>query len=222
MWWTERGERVLRGSEWELFRRGLGELWDWVDDEEDSRDSCDSGVEAFDRLQKNQKLALMAGVGVALRDEAVPCPDLTVNTESTVAAVYSIIANEVLSEIGHSDEPAWETAPDPLAAKTHWRRLVLAAYLEAELDEQAEAPAGRASKGGRESEHGLADPPDVQDEDEPDESWSPPDAASKDEEDWEFLVHRLANRILWEDGDYDAGRHFLDADPAESRLRMES
>jgi hypothetical protein len=88
MWWTEYGERVLRGAEWELFRRGLGRLWDWIDDGEDPPSNCDSGVEAFDRLQMNQKLALLALVGVALREEAAPCPDLTVNTESTVAAVY--------------------------------------------------------------------------------------------------------------------------------------
>src|SRR5438309_8305884 len=35
MWRTSRGERVLKGAEWDLFREGLIELWDTVEDDFD-------------------------------------------------------------------------------------------------------------------------------------------------------------------------------------------
>jgi hypothetical protein len=129
-----------------------------------------------------------------------------------------MIANEVLSEIVYTDEPVWETIPDSLAAKTHWRRLVLDAYREAVLQEEADVLAKSESEGRSKSEHRPVDPPD--DEDAQDEPRSLPDATSEDDDDWEFLVHGLVNRILWEDGDYNPGHHFLDADLAEARLRM--
>jgi hypothetical protein len=31
MWWTPKGERALRGVEWELFRDGLDQNWDSVE-----------------------------------------------------------------------------------------------------------------------------------------------------------------------------------------------
>ncbi len=61
MWWTSEGERVLRGAEWELFREGLAGVWDQIEDSKgDEEDSFAYGIPAFDNLQTNQKLALLA------------------------------------------------------------------------------------------------------------------------------------------------------------------
>ena len=220
MWWTPHGERVLRGAEWELFREGLDTLWDWVESSVADPDIADTGTPAFDRLQMGQKLALLASVGTALSDEGVPRPDLTVNTESAVAAVFRQIASEVEQEIEQSGDPEWLANLDSPEDATHWRRRVLAAYHEAMPQDEAEAMAG--SKG--EVAHQQEDPADgekhLDDEDDPDRPWSPPDATSEDAEEWGFLVDDLANRILWDDGDYDAGDDFLDDDPTEARVRM--
>jgi hypothetical protein len=220
MWWTPHGERVLRGAEWELFREGLDTLWDWVESSAADPDISDTGTQAFDRLQIGQKLALLASVGTALSDERVPHPDLTVNTESAVAAVFRQIASEVEQEIDQSRDPEWLANPDSPEEATRWRRLVLAAYREAMLQDEAEALAWSKGEDGRQQ----ADPADgdnrLDDEEDSDRPWSPPDATSEVAEEWEFLVDDLANRILWDDGDYDAGDAFLDDDPAEARFRM--
>ena len=143
------------GQNWELFREGLDTLWDWVESSAADPDISDTGTQAFDRLQMGQKLALLASVGMALSDEAVPRPDLTVNTESAVAAVFRQIASEVEQEIERSRDPEWSANPDAPEEATQWRRLVLAAYREAILQDEAEALAGSKGEGGRQQEASL-------------------------------------------------------------------
>jgi hypothetical protein len=214
MWWTPHGERVLRGAEWELFREGLETLWDWVEDSQGDPDIADTGTEAFDQLQLGQKLAMLALVGSALSDEGIVKPDLTINTEGAVVAVFRQIASLIEVEIELAHDPKWVASLDSPEELTHWRRLVLAAYHEAQLQDEAEA-LGNSNGDARRK---LDEVPDA--EDDLDEEWSPPDATSEDDEDWEFLMDRLANRILWDDGDYDAASDFLDADPDVARVRM--
>ena len=132
MWWTPEGERVLRGAEWELFREGLDATWDMVEQSMDDPDFFNWGVEAFDRLQPNQRLALLALVGKALKAEGEPRPKLTAHTEATVAAIFRHIADRVVFEIEMAAEP--EPAEDAM----FWRRLVLEAYREAEDQDSSE------------------------------------------------------------------------------------
>ena len=70
MWWTSQGERALSGAEWELFREGLDMSWDWVEESMNDPDLYTFDVDAFDRLLPVQRLALLAHVGTALRDES--------------------------------------------------------------------------------------------------------------------------------------------------------
>jgi hypothetical protein len=123
MWRTPEGKRVLAGAEWDLFREGLGFLWDEVEFEFDDgmEDNACVGVVAFDRLQPGQKLALLALVGEALRDPAVPPPDLTACNEAAVAAVYRHVALLVEFEIEAGRDPD----EDPLVSM---REMVRAAY----------------------------------------------------------------------------------------------
>ena len=202
-----------RAHEWELFREGLGSAWDCVEDGVDDPDAIDTGVEAFDRLQLGQRLALLALVGSALSDEAIPGPDLTVNTKGAVAAVYAQIAKMIELEIDMSRDPEWAADPGSPARMTHWRRLVLVAYREAYPQDQSETLADPEGDGGH-------DPDDSPGDHDPEENWSPPDVTSSDSEEWEIFVNDLANRILWDDGDYLEGDEYLDSDPAEARIRM--
>ena len=212
MWWTPHGERALRGAEWDLFREGLGTLWDWVEGSSDDPNIFISGTEAFDQLQTGQKLALLALVGRALRDEKMPHPDLTVNTEAVVAAIYRLITSEVVMEIDQSKGLEFVASLDSPEELTYWRRLVLAAHRQAELDDEAEAIANSTEDDGSDRPNTLSD--------DEEETWSPPQVTSQDDEEWEFLVDCLANRILWEDGDFEAGDNFLDSDPMKGHARM--
>src|SRR4051812_10160576 len=180
MWWTPLGERVLRGAEWELFRDGLAMVCDLVEEAKASDDPeiGSVGVEAFDQLQPNQKLALLALVGKALKDEGEPTPELTAHTEATVAAVYAHILAMIVMEIESPPESekvdGWDD-PEHIEDAFAWRRLALAAYLEDDGESKPNGTAtveggGRAS-GDREGDDGL---------------WSPPELSSEDVEEWEF------------------------------------
>ena len=81
----------------------------------------------------------------------------------------------------------------------------------------------RGSKGedGRQQEDPADGEKGLDNEEDSDRPWSPPDATSEIAEEWEFLVDDLANRILWDDGDYNAGDAFLDDDPAKAHAMME-
>ncbi len=213
MWWTPEGERVLRGAEWELFRAGLDMTWDMVEQSMDDPDFC-SGVEAFDRLQPNQKLALLALVGKALKNEGEPRPKLTAHTEATVAAIFRQIADQVVIEIDMAAEP------EPDEDVMFWRRLALAAYRETEEQDSSEeqdesGPQGVDVRGASSASRGG------EQNDDQDEPWVPPPVDSGILDDWEVLVDCLADRILWADEDYEMGDAFLDADPSEGRARMD-
>src|SRR4051812_7114659 len=100
MWRTNSGDRVLSEAEWNLFRVGLGDLWDHVEDDTRGGGGLSrTGVRVFDGLQPEQKLALLADVGQALRDPAVPAPDLTAANEGAIAAVFAAIQQRLELEI---------------------------------------------------------------------------------------------------------------------------
>src|SRR3954463_7842305 len=98
MWRTQHGDRVLRGHEWLLFREGLADLWQWVEDTSDSADGYETGVDVFDALQPAQKLALLALVGRALSDQSVAPPALSAVSEGAVAAVFGHILRALHEE----------------------------------------------------------------------------------------------------------------------------
>src|SRR5262249_4818803 len=124
MWRTSLGERVLRGSEGELFRASLAEVCDLVEDSFEEEELFTSGIEAFDTLQPGQKLAMLCIVGRALLDERISCPELTAVSEGTVAAVFEQARQAVELEVGVADDIAEQHC--------FWRQLICAAYREAE------------------------------------------------------------------------------------------
>jgi hypothetical protein len=141
VWWTEDGERVLHGAEWELFRAGLDYVWDDVEASIDGDECFPSGVAAFDDLQPGQKLALLAHVGRALRDEAVPCPDLTSHAEATIAAIFEQVRHSIVIETELEDDGSD-------AGAFYWRRLILAACLETGIVGEDPLPAESCGDSG--------------------------------------------------------------------------
>jgi hypothetical protein len=127
MWRTQEGERVLRGAEWGLLQAGLDALWDLIEAEADDPGAADTGIGAFDALRPPQKLALLALVGKALRDEAEPAPELTAHTEAAVAAVYRLIADRIEAEI----DRALDAGPGTGRELVGYRAAALAAYHQA-------------------------------------------------------------------------------------------
>jgi len=116
MWWTPDGERILQGAEARLFREALGVLVDMV--REDDEGLLQFSAPPVDKLQPNQKLAVLAEVGGALLQESQPMPGLTAVRKAAVGAVYEAIMLMVEMEI---DQP-----PEGRESPT-WRELVLAA-----------------------------------------------------------------------------------------------
>ena len=181
MWWTPRGERVLTGSEWELFRVGLSTAWDRIEDSQDDPDLFMTGLEAYDTLGPNQKLALLALVGKALKSEDEPSPNLTAHVEGTVAAVFRHIASEAASEI--------DMAPDlePGEDTMFFRRLVLAADQKTGSQDDTDVSGETATLNVHE---------DQTDDEDDSTHWSPPNVSSKETEDWEFLVDSVVPKFL--------------------------
>ena len=128
MWWTPDGERILRGYEGQLFREALGTIVDMVSD--DNEGLWQFAAPPFDKLQPNQKLAVLAQVGTALLCKDQPMPRLTVALEAAVGAVYEAIRLLVEMEI---DQPA------ELRESPSWRKLVLSACRERGIEDLLDA-----------------------------------------------------------------------------------
>jgi hypothetical protein len=128
MWWTPDGERILQGAEAMLFREALAVLVDMVRDDDEGQQQF--GTPPFDKLQPNQKLAVLAEVSSALLQEDRPMPRLTAVREAAVAAVYEAIMIWVEMEI--------DQAAEGLESPT-WRESILAACQERGIDELPDA-----------------------------------------------------------------------------------
>ncbi len=142
MWITALGVRVLRGAEWELVRVGVSTRWDDIESQEDDEEPGTTGVAAFDRLTRPQRLALLAEVAKGLYDRKEPCVDLTALNEATVAAVFAQLRYLIWVEID-AERSGFEPFPgDPARGP---RGLVLAAAREDRQDGQDAPPEAECS-----------------------------------------------------------------------------
>ena len=132
MWWTSEGERVLHGAEWELFRQGALLVWESIEDEMNASSSSSWGIAVLDDLLPSQKLATLALVSEALREEGIPCPEHTAHLEAMIAVVFENVRASVEMEIGLEGDDAQQ------ALQTFWRRLLLRVWNE--VDEPTDEP----------------------------------------------------------------------------------
>ena len=123
MWRTPTGDRVLDPAEWAVFREGLVLLWDLIQDEWDVTNGLSrTGVTTFDDFQPGQKLSLLAEVGQALSDPAVPTPFHTAANEAAIAAVFAAVETYLDLEL------------DTAEARTYLRELILQAAGDSDED----------------------------------------------------------------------------------------
>lgn len=122
---TPGGVRFLKGAEWLVFREALTCLREQIEDNLRDSAGIEFFVEAFDKLQPPQQLALLAEVADALSDETVPPPVPTVEAEAAIAAVFNQMRAQTCSEVDQETEMAPEK-------RCFWRRLLLQAYRETE------------------------------------------------------------------------------------------
>jgi hypothetical protein len=125
MWHTPSGNRKLEGAEARLIREALGCFADEIEMQVDCGELYTVGVRLFDRLEWQQKIALLAKVGAALLDDC-PSPKLTAVNEATVAAIYRYVRISIEIEID-GDRRAW-------------RRNVLAAIREVDVAPRSSDP----------------------------------------------------------------------------------
>jgi hypothetical protein len=142
MWITALGVRVLQGAEWELVRVGVSTLWDDIESQEDDEELGTTGVTAFDRLTRPERLALLAQVAKGLHDRKEPCVDLTALNEATVAAVFAQLRYLVEVEIDAERSGFGPFSEDPAERP---RRLVLAAAREDRQNGQDALPGAECS-----------------------------------------------------------------------------
>ena len=127
MYNTPLGIRVLQGAERRLFVESLAMIVDNL--------SVVDGpfeVAIFDRLQRNQKIAILHTMARALLCGQEPVPRLTAPIEAAVATVYRHMRTMISLELeGEIDELEDVSTPKPPS----WRKRVLAAGREAEIDD---------------------------------------------------------------------------------------
>jgi hypothetical protein len=126
MWHTPSGHRKLKGAEARFIREALGCFADEIEMEVDCDEPYTIGVRLFDRLEWQQKIALLAEVGTALLDDSPP-PKLTAVNEATAAAIYQYI------RIGIEIEIDGDVPENKDLDMRSWRRHVLAAIREVDV-----------------------------------------------------------------------------------------
>src|SRR5262249_6919088 len=100
MWRMQTGNRVLTAAEWGVFRAGLDQLRDYIEqDTADQTDHTETGIAVFDALTAEQKLALLAEVALALREPSVPTPRHTAANEGAIMAVLVTFREMLQAEV---------------------------------------------------------------------------------------------------------------------------
>ena len=113
MWRTQYGNRTLDGAEAVVFAEALSSLLDEAI--MGTLDDYESGIEGFDNLTFNQRIATLSIIGNGLLRKDTPPVRLTAVLEGTIAAVFQHIQELITFEI---DTPEFGTS---------WRELVIAA-----------------------------------------------------------------------------------------------
>jgi hypothetical protein len=117
MWRMHDGDRVFSDAECAVFRTGLDLLRAQVEqDIDDQTDFATVGIQAFDRLTPEQKLALLAEVASALCGPDLPTPLHHAASEGAIMAAFVTFNDMLRAEVENAE-----------AGRTELRRLLLAA-----------------------------------------------------------------------------------------------
>jgi hypothetical protein len=201
MWNTPAGERVLAGRERSLFIQAAaslaGHILAEIEDPEASVPIL-TEVDPFDSLEPPVRIVLLAEVVRALVDPDVAAPDLTAVNEAAVYAVFRSVSICIDLQI---DGIPLSTGPE--SEPLYWRRLVLAALLEA-----TEREAASLEPSAQEQASGAG----------PEDEERTMALDSTDVEDWHSALEILADSILW-DRDFLIDASAADLEQALAYLR---
>ena len=131
MWKTSQGDRILKGTEAELIRKILSNLWADFQNGTVDEYGITTGVVLFDALERNQQLAMLLHVGESLL-VSQETPDLTAVREATVYALFQCLLTAIKNEIQNEsflNVPCQE-----------WRELTIATRRELDRLHQDETP----------------------------------------------------------------------------------
>lgn len=119
MWRTPLGNRTLVGAEAELIRESVANMADML---QEVADEWPCGVELFDELSWEQRLALLARVAGALLKPDVPTPKVSAVNEAAVAGIFAQIHRNLIIELDTASEPQLPADYDIY----YWRRRIAA------------------------------------------------------------------------------------------------
>jgi hypothetical protein len=203
MWNTPAGERVLAGRERSLFIQAAASLVEHIlaDQDEDPVASviAETEVGLFHRLEPSVRVVLLATVVRALVDPDVAAPELTAVNEAAVYAVFRSVSICIDLQIDGITLSSTGPESEPL----YWRRLVLAALLEATEREAA------SLEPSAQEQASVARPEDEE---------RTLTLDSTDPEDWHSALEILADSILW-DRDFLIDASAANLDQARAYLR---
>ena len=126
MYHTPLGIRVFQGAERRLFVESLAMIVDNLSIVDGPFD-----IAVFDRLQRNQKIAVLHAMAKGLLCGQEPAPRLTAAIEAAVATVFLQSHAMISLELDDEFDELEEDAPPHLS----WCELILAAGREAEIDD---------------------------------------------------------------------------------------
>lgn len=123
MWHTPTGDRILAGAEAELIRAAVDDMLDDIRQEKDGY--CEDwpyGIEIYDGLPWQQRLALLSLVANALFKVEVPKPRLTAVNEATLGAIIAHLKRNLVIEI----DGAYDLDDADDYDRYYWRRRLAA------------------------------------------------------------------------------------------------
>lgn len=190
MWRTPTGTRVLTDGEWSYFSGGLAHLYHFVNEDISSPhlDLGSPGVALFDALTPEQKLHVLAEVGLAFRNPLAAPPGLSAAREATVGAILLESRMLVEAEIGGAD---FRTGDEEVSV------LCRQSVLDARPD-WASYIAQWVQEGMPEDEAGYV-----------------PDPTCRDMIAWEPLIASIEESVLW-DADFEEFQWIMDLSPEDA------
>ncbi|MBN8563744.1 MAG: hypothetical protein J0L70_24720 [Leptolyngbya sp. UWPOB_LEPTO1] len=197
VWRTNLGERILQGTEAEVYLTAVQHL---IEHLEDSRDfdeiEVKTGDRIFDNANINQKIVLLHTCLIALLNPAISAPPLTNVTEAAAYYPFAFLKLRVGDEIMMGKEE-WSEEDEEI--KFYYRHLIWKAF------EQHLLPAWQA---------GI-------EEFEPNEELDNFNDRSDDLDLWRTMIDELADRIFW-DRDWQIKVHdFESPNDLDESLRLE-
>jgi hypothetical protein len=210
MWHTPFGTKTFSGTYALMLARGILELIDRIQETfDEEEDEFLVGHRAFDCLTLEQKIWTLHKVTYGLLDKKTPDCELSAFVEATVACIFRVLEDNVMTEIeigledGVDDDS--EENNDDSYDRHYWRKTLFTPYDELIKKDNSET-----------ADEANAEDKNAEDEGENDNEIFNVEVESEEEYDWEMVIEFLESQVLW-DADYDLDE-FEDIAPDNTTL----